>query len=816
MIIEEKFPKFSDDPLAAVILVILTSPDVHDCVSILSCVLAAAASPHTEINILETLYLLLGLLVSLRTRYSLPARPVYILQHALQLHHNPRAAVTASCRLTSEQRRIVNMDLASLLGTSHTVRINAYAGTGKTTTLLELCRNNPNIRFHLVVFNKSVAEESKAKFPRNVRVSTANSLSWKYITKTEGKSNFNHWGLKYQDINNNYILKSSTRSNVLKKTPFTWFHYVPMALATFTSYCNSGDESINFSNTPKNWRARGELQSVDDSIRSALVEDATTIWDCIVNKKHSKMKFDHCSSMKKFQLSAPDLQEWAGPHDVLLLDEAQDMNPCMLAVCLQQKVPKIVVGDSFQQIYSFRGAVDALKRVSDSNLTCVKDTFYLTQSFRFGPEIAFAADCCLKYTLHNKGPSVFGVKKRDSILGGTSLGLSSQCEQVSILGRTNSRLFEEMVTLVCEVEEHRRPKIAFPPAIGTEAMGFEKIRDLYYFNIGETNLISKWNPIYKKSWKDFVAQTEAANDNELIGKINIIEKYGDKLPGYLDILNHQLSNMNDPGVKYVFSTVHKFKGLESDHVRLLDDFFYNGVPYTAVDPSNLEEKDELNLLYVALTRAKKVLTINPALYFLLTSTTVDECFQRLVLSPEGHLDCVRCGEMAPSQSRVCYLQDRVRVGDSLSRKAGMVCAKCASLTVRRINHRLSEKTTKGYKVGPGVVHDRYQTFLRTVLHPGPNVLDAETLEAHESLVMNLTDVNQVVKEEDVIEEDVDNWGDDDDSWLKTVEEEGEIINVSDGQSSFDADSDESDGDEDESEDDDDDESEDESDDEGCE
>ena len=146
----------------------------------------------------------------------------------------------------------------------------------------------------------------------------------------------------------------------------------------------------------------------------------------------------------------------------------------------------------------------------------------------------------------------------------------------------------------------------------------------------------------------------------------------------------------------------------------------------------------------------------------------------------------------------------------------MVCAKCACLTVRRINHRLSEKTTKGYKVGPGVVHDRYQTFLRTVLHPGPNVLDAETLEAHESLVMNLTDVNQVVKEEDVIEQDVDNWGDDDDSWLKTVEEEGEIINVSNGHSSFDADSDESDGDEDESEDDDDDESDDESDDEGCE
>ena len=34
------------------------------------------------------------------------------------------------------------------------------------------------------------------------------------------------------------------------------------------------------------------------------------------------------SSMKEFQLSHPNLQDWAGPHDVLLLDEAQDMNQC--------------------------------------------------------------------------------------------------------------------------------------------------------------------------------------------------------------------------------------------------------------------------------------------------------------------------------------------------------------------------------------------------------------------------------------------------------------------------------------------------------
>ena len=35
--------------------------------------------------------------------------------------------------------------------------------------------------------------------------------------------------------------------------------------------------------------------------------------------------------------------------------------------------------------------------------------------------------------------------------------------------------------------------------------------------------------------------------------------------------------MDAAGVKYVFSTVHKFKGLEMNHVRLLDDFNFAGV-----------------------------------------------------------------------------------------------------------------------------------------------------------------------------------------------------------------------------------------------
>ena len=58
-------------------------------------------------------------------------------------------------------------------------------------------------------------------------------------------------------------------------------------------------------------------------------------------------------------------------YNVLLLDEAQHMNPAMLDVCLKQVKPNLLVGDSQQQIYSFRGAVDAMRIVKEHPATVV-------------------------------------------------------------------------------------------------------------------------------------------------------------------------------------------------------------------------------------------------------------------------------------------------------------------------------------------------------------------------------------------------------------------------------------------------------------
>ncbi len=53
-------------------------------------------------------------------------------------------------QMTQEQEKILNMDLQP----GQTLKIMAFAGTGKTTTLEAYTRKRPNLRFLYIAFNK--------------------------------------------------------------------------------------------------------------------------------------------------------------------------------------------------------------------------------------------------------------------------------------------------------------------------------------------------------------------------------------------------------------------------------------------------------------------------------------------------------------------------------------------------------------------------------------------------------------------------------------------------------------------------------------
>ncbi|MEE4362285.1 MAG: hypothetical protein V2J08_00005, partial [Desulfotignum sp.] len=76
---------------------------------------------------------------------------------------------------TSEQQQIIDTDpLPGMI-----LKILAFAGTGKTTTLVSYAAKRPGLRFLYIAFNKSVQQEAARKFPPNVVARTAHSLAFR-------------------------------------------------------------------------------------------------------------------------------------------------------------------------------------------------------------------------------------------------------------------------------------------------------------------------------------------------------------------------------------------------------------------------------------------------------------------------------------------------------------------------------------------------------------------------------------------------------------------------------------------------------------
>ncbi|KAF1589800.1 F-box DNA helicase 1, partial [Eudyptes moseleyi] len=248
------------------------------------------------------------------------------------------------------------------------------SGTGKTSTLVKYAEKFPDLNFLYVTFNKAVAESGRSVFPRNVTCRTFHSLAFGSVGKhykEKGKLNFSKMSV--------YSV-SSLLQNSKGQSLFIRGKTVSQTLENFFA---SSDEEICEEHTPVWFKnTHGQRQLVSPVEKKINVEEAKEIWrnmkklDGDVEKKY-KMTCD--GYLKLWQLSKPQLSGY----DAIFVDEAQDCTPAIVNIVLSQKCGIILVGDPHQQIYTFRGAVNTLYSVPHTHV------YYLTQSFRFGPEIAY-------------------------------------------------------------------------------------------------------------------------------------------------------------------------------------------------------------------------------------------------------------------------------------------------------------------------------------------------------------------------------------------------------------------------------------------
>ncbi|XP_065408604.1 F-box DNA helicase 1 isoform X2 [Chrysemys picta bellii] len=625
---------------AVMAAIVLFSDGVRDIQKLMAC-LRRPSSTLSVLDITEMLYCMATLLNAMREKgINISNRFHYSIFYCLYLMENscPVTKTTkletpsSNCgrgawpsnkldiKLTHEQQRILNHTILP----GQVVKIMAFAGTGKTSTLVKYAEKFPHLRFLYVAFNKAIVESGKSVFPPNVMCKTFHSLAYANVGKyynEKGKLNFSN-------------LSPYTISFILKhRMGQSLFVRAKTVTQTLESFFASPDEFILVEHTPiwcKN--THGMRVLVCEEEKQIIIEEARRIWDnmkMLNGNTELNCKMTSDGYLKLWQLKKPQLFAY----DAIFVDEAQDCTPAILDIVLSQTCGIIFVGDPHQQIYTFRGAVNALFTVPHTHI------FYLTQSFRFGPEIAYVGSTILDVCKKIRNKMLVGGNQEGDVRGSTN-------GKTAFLSRGNLNVFENAVTIT---GGERPTKIHLLG--GPKNFGLDKIHDIWKLLQPEEarvrlklqiddHFIKKW--VEKDGFqglKNYAAKTE---DRELEVKITIVEKYNVRIP----------------------ELVARIKNSHVSNIAFAD----------------MSAEDEWNLLYVAVTRAKKHLLMTKSLEYLLT--LAGEYFLRPELTSEAlkegaiHCSVSQCHNAVPADSILTMKKVPLAYSNGSKDQGGYLCHAC--------------------------------------------------------------------------------------------------------------------------------------------
>jgi F-box protein, helicase, 18 len=480
--------------------------------------------------------------------------------------------------LTTEQHAIIH--------STGDIKINAVAGSGKTTTVIEYAASRPaHSKILYLAFNKSVKIEAIKKFAdkglKNVKVETAHSLAYKHIVAR------NNFRVKAQGYKTNEIADMlGLQGNGEKHYEYVVANHINKFIAYF---CNSDKQKIQELNY---------LDIVSDAKANVFIKNCYPFLEkqtrlLLAKMNSGEIEITHDFYLKKFQLSNPVL-----PYDYILFDEGQDASAAMLDVFFKQAATKVIVGDTHQQIYGWRHAVNSLEK---ANFT----TFHLSNSFRFGADIAKLAMGVLQWKDQLEDYKPLLIKGH---------GISNKKVSKAVIARTNLGLLLKAIEYV--TEKNKVKQLYFEGNINsyTYADDGASLYDVLNLYNGKRHLTRDSLIKAMKDIEELEEYIEKAEDVQLAMMVEIVKEYGNEIPDIIkSIKDKHVVNDDKEKADVVFSTVHRCKGMEYDEVELVNDFISEDKVEKAATDNNKESlknaktNEEINLLYVAVTRTKNIL-----------------------------------------------------------------------------------------------------------------------------------------------------------------------------------------------------------------
>ena len=448
--------------------------------------------------------------------------------------------------------------------TDDNLSIEAVAGSGKTTTILRAMQLVSG-RVLFLAFNRTIAQELAQRTPIGTDCKTFNALGHGLLKrKTSGR--LDQWRLSK-------LLKPRMSSTEYREFGYDIIKCVSnLKGSAFLEPPTMNDfrEFIEHTETP---------MSRIDYAAMLLAE----LWSASLDVEEV-FTFDD-------QLYMPIFWDMTFPeYQTVFVDEAQDLNAiqhAMLAKLAERGARIIAVGDSRQAIYGFRGALTNSMQQLNSKFKCTElplsvcyrcDSSIVKLAQEIVPEITWRADAAEGTITHLEDGIAPSDIAPDSV----------------IMCRTNAPLFRYAVKFL-------KDRV---PCMVLSNFGDQLIKFVKRFDVTTTEDLAREIEVWRKK------EIAEAESRELYHKINRINDKAQSLLPFceefkikaqvIQALERLLHADNGPKL----CTIHKAKGLEADFAYLLRPDL---VPGPWIPEDSEEYKQEINLRYVAITRAAHTL-----------------------------------------------------------------------------------------------------------------------------------------------------------------------------------------------------------------
>lgn len=437
-------------------------------------------------------------------------------------------------RPTDEQLEI--REHAAAMKPGDNLKVIALAGAGKTTTL-KMMADVLNKRGVYLAFNKSIADEAKRKLAMTrCSASTMHSLAFGAVRDIIGDPvTLNARSIRATGIMNRFRIPNVKG----------WSEYrVASAIGrTLSAFCNSEDErfdivhgeealisSLGDPDMIRDTRKRDQARDAMQRLAMPLTNMAEALWThCL-----SEGQMSHDMYLKVLDLDPSLRSKVFSGYRYLMIDEAQDINPVQRSIITKAGMSIIAVGDPYQQIYSWRGAENALDLLPGT-------AKYLTRSFRFGEGVAQVARHVLA-TRPDGGP-----EKR--LIGAGNGDISGhEGAKVAIVCRTNMGMIDEALSCM-------RKGIS----LHVDNMDglLKDVRSAQALYEGRPDLVTSQELKQYDSWEELVMEAEEG-DQSLAKVVGLVEN--EMVKDVEKLAAHQKSAADSAGV--MVCTGHRSKGLE--------------------------------------------------------------------------------------------------------------------------------------------------------------------------------------------------------------------------------------------------------------